>query len=269
MRLNKLVAFIKKDFVISRNYRFAFILEILGIFFSTASLYFLSRIFGSSVSPYLEPYGNNYFAFVLIGIALSSYLSFSLYSYSSQLRESQVQGTLEALLVTPTSLSTIVLFSSLYPFLYTSLSVIIYLILGILVFGFSLSKANFLTALVILTLSITSFSGLGILSAAFIMVFKRGSPIQWLVGSLSYLLSGTFYPVSVLPAWLQKFSYLLPLTYSLQGMRGALLQNLPLKPLLPEIIALLLFTLVLLPLGLGAFYYATRRAKIDGSLTHY
>ena len=269
MFLHKLLAFLKKDLLIALNYRFSFFLEVLGIFFSTTAFYFLSRIFGPGISPHLAPYGNNYFAFVLIGIALSSYLSFSLYSFSAQLRESQVQGTLEALLVTNTRLSTIVLLSSIYPLLYTSLSVLIYLILGATVFGFSLHNANILGALIILTLSVTSFSGIGILSAAFIMVFKRGSPIQWLVASLSYLLSGTLYPVSVLPDWLQKISLFLPLTYSLHGMRSALLLSHSLKKLVPDIIALVLFTAVLLPAGLAAFGYATSRAKQDGSLTQY
>ncbi len=269
MRFRKPLAFLKRDFIIALNYKFSFVLQLLGVFFSTAMFYFLSQVFGKGVSTYLEPYGGDYFAFVLIGIAFSSYLSFSLRSFSAQLRESQLQGTLEALLATPTSLSTIMLSSSLYPFLFTSFSVIVYFVFGAAVFGFPMGNANIPVAVLILILSIVSFSGLGILSAAFTMVFKKGSPISWLLSSLSMFLCGTFYPVSVLPSWLQKFSCLLPLTYSLHGMRYALLQNYSLTQLLPDIGALLLFSLVLLPLGLVAFSYATKRAKIEGSLAQY
>ncbi len=269
MGLRKPLAFLKRDLVIAVNYRFSFALELLAIFFPTATFYFLSQVFGEAVSSYIAPYGGDYFAFVLIGIAFSSYLTFSLSSFSAQVMESQVQGTLEALLTTPTSLSTILVSSTLYPFVFTSFSVIVYLALGVGLFGFPLGNANFVGAALILLLSVAAFSGLGILAAALIMVFKRGSPVEWLFSSASMLVSGTFYPISVLPAWLQNLSYLLPLTYSLHGMRYALLQRYSLTQLLPDIGALLLFSIVLLPLGLITFNYATRRAKMEGSLTHY
>lgn len=269
MKLCKPLAFLKKDFIIALNYKFSFVMEFFGVFFSVSVFYFLSQTFGKGISTYLEPYGGDYFSFVLIGIAFSDYLHVSLSSFSEQLRQAQLQGTLEAILVTPTSLSTIVFSSSLYPFFFASFSVIIYFVFGAAVFGFPLGNANIPAAVLILILSIISLSGLGILSAAFIMVFKKGSPIEWLLSSLSMLLCGTFYPVSVLPFWLQKFSYLLPLTHSLHGMRCALLQNYSLAQLLPDVGALVLFGLVFLPLGLAAFSYATKRAKIEGSLTQY
>ena len=269
MKFRKPLAFLKRDFIIAVNYRFSFLLQLLGTFFSVSMFYFLSQVFGKGVSAYLEPYGGDYFSFVLIGIAFSSYLTFSLSSFSRQLRESQLQGTLEALLTTPTSLSTIMLSSSLYPFIFTSFNVIVHILFGAAVFGFPLGNANFPAAVLILALSIASFAGLGIISAAFIMMFKRGSPIEWLLSSLSMLLCGTFYPPSVLPNWLQKLSSLLPLTYSLRSMRYALLQGSTLAELLPDIGALVLFGVVLLPLGLVAFNYATKRAKAQGSLAHY
>lgn len=269
MRFRKPLSFLKRDFVVALNYRFDFALQLLGVFFSTAMFYFLAQVFGQGVSTYLEPYGGDYFSFVLIGIAFSRYLAVFLSSFSAQLRESQFQGTLEALLATPTSVSTIMISSSLYPVLLASFDVIVYLIFGAAVFGLPLGNVNVPAAVLIIIFSIISFSGLGILSAAFIMVFKRGSPVEWLLTSLSMFLCGTFYPISVLPFWLQKFSYLLPLTYSLRGMRYALVQNYSPAQLLPDIGALVLFSLVLLPLGLVTFNYATKRARIEGSLTHY
>ncbi len=101
------------------------------------------------------------------------------------------------------------------------------------------------------------------------MVIKRGDPVTWIFTSLSWLLGGVIYPISILPDWLQKFSHLLPITYCLEGMRLALLKGLSTSALLPDISVLALFSVVLLPLSVGLFGYAVKRAKIEGSLTHY
>ena len=77
------------------------------------------------------------------------------------------------------------------------------------------------------------------------------------------------FPISVLPEWLRTISYLLPITYSLSGMRHALLQGYSLSALAPEITALMVFSVVLVPLGLLSFKYAVKRAKVDGSLVQY
>ncbi len=101
------------------------------------------------------------------------------------------------------------------------------------------------------------------------MVLKQGDPINWAFSALSGLLGGVFYPITVLPQWLQMFSYILPITYSLNAMRLALLQGYSLEALAPDIIALMLFSVVMLPFSIMAFRYAVRRAKVDGSLTQY
>jgi ABC-type multidrug transport system permease subunit len=67
------------------------------------------------------------------------------------------------------------------------------------------------------------------------------------IGSVSTLLGGVLYPITVLPIWLQIFSYLLPITYSLRGMRHALLQGYSLAALSLDILALAMFSVVLLP----------------------
>ena len=124
--------------------------------------------------PFLQSYGGDYFSFVLIGIAFSSYLSIGLNVFSQNLRQEQMMGTLEALLVTQTGIPTIILSSSLYSFILISFRVVAYLLLGALVFGVNMSGATLPAALLILILTIICFSGLGIISASFIMVLKGG-----------------------------------------------------------------------------------------------
>jgi len=241
----------------------------VGIFFSIAVFYFLSRLIGKSVTPYLTSYGGDFFSFLLIGIAFSRYLYVGLNGFARNIRNEQLVGTLEAMITTPTSLPLIIAFSSLWKFLFASLNIVLYLLLGVFLFSIDLGKANILSAIIIIVLTTVAFSGLGIISASFIIFFKRGDPINWLVGNISIFLGGVYYPIAILPEWLQKFSYLLPLTYSLSAMRKALLQGYPIGNLSSEIIALLIFSLTMIPLSLLIFTYAVKKAKEHGTLTQY
>ncbi|MFQ6061745.1 MAG: ABC transporter permease, partial [Methanosarcinales archaeon] len=221
----KTLNFIKRDFAIAISYKFAFFLQFFGIFLSVLTFYFIAKMFGNAVIPYLEPYGGDYFSFVLIGIAFSGYLWTGLGSFSDSIRREQMMGTLEAMLVTPTKISIIIIFSSLWNFIFTSIRVLIYLGIGVLLFKINISNENLFAALIILILTIICFSSIGIISASFIMVLKQGDPVNWIFSNVSGLIGGVYYPITVLPNWLQNFSYILPITYSLRGMRHALLQG--------------------------------------------
>lgn len=266
MFLVKPMAFLQKDFINEASYKFSFIIQFLGIFFTAIVFFNLSKLFGNTISPYLESYGGDYFSFVLIGIAFANYLQVSLRSFASCIRDAQMLGTLESLLVTQTNISTIIFSSSLYSFVVASFRVIVFLLIGVLLLGVDIGKANYIGAVLILLITIMSFSSLGIMSASFIMVLKRGDPLSWIFNNLSWLLGGVYYPVAILPGWVQKLSYLLPITHSLEGMRLALLKGYTLIGLLPCIIPLLIFTAIMLPISICVFKYAVKRAKIDGSL---
>jgi len=176
-------------------------------------------MFGDAAIPYLEPYGGDYFSFVLIGIAFSSYLTTGLGSFSGSIRNEQMMGTLEAMLVTPTKTSLIIVFSSLWNFIFTSIRVLAYLSIGVFLLNVNMSNANLFGALITLILTI--------------------------------------------------ICHILPITYSLRAMRHALLQGYTLEALAPDIFALVIFSIVMLPLSIITFKYAVRRAKVDGSLTQY
>ena len=101
------------------------------------------------------------------------------------------------------------------------------------------------------------------------MIMKRGNPVDWLVTGISWLLGGVYYPVSVLPDWLQKISYMLPITHSLEGMRMALLKGSSIGELTNSVMALGIFSIIMLPISVLSFRMAVRQAKIHGSLTQY
>lgn len=265
----KALAFIRRDFIEETSYKFSFFLQFFSIFISVMVYYFIARLFGAAAVPYLKPYGGDYFSFVLIGVAFTNYLEIALHSFSSSIRNAQMTGTLEAVLVTQTEIPTIIVSSALYSFIWTSFRVIVYLMIGIFLFKVNISQANFAGAAVILLLTITTFSSIGIISASFIMVLKKGDPVASIFSGLSWFLGGVYYPIAVLPSWLRRFSYIIPLTYSLEGMRFALLKGYSLKELSPNIMGLGLFSMIMLPFSILGFRLAVNKAKRDGSLTHY
>ncbi|MHC1611370.1 MAG: ABC transporter permease [Candidatus Methanospirareceae archaeon] len=268
MIYKKAFSFIIRDLVLATSYKFEFFLRLFFIFFSILTFYFVSKLIGGAGMVHLEPYGGDYFSFVLIGIAFSGYLMTALRSFSESIRGEQMMGTLEAMLVTPTSASAIIALSSLWNFIFTSFRVLMYLLIGILL-GVDMSNANIIGAMAILILTIICFGSIGIISASFIMILKKGDPINMFFMGTSELFGGVLFPITVLPEWLQTVSHILPITYSLSGMRHALLQGYSLSALAPEIIALLVFSVVLVPSSLLAFRYAVNKAKGDGSLVQY
>ncbi len=269
MTLRKLALLFGRDLAVARSYRLAFLIEIFQSLFGAASFYFLSRFVDSPKLERSLPAGTSYFSFALVGIAFFDYMSVALTTFDSSLQEARQNGTLENLLVTQTSLPVILAGSSLYPFVLMSLRTAIYIFWGAVLFGFPLRDANWLGAILVLGASVLAFCGLGILSASYLLVFKRGNPVNWAILGLSTVLGGMMYPVSVLPVWLQRMARLIPVTYSLEGMRAAILGHATMRELLPPIAGLLVFAAVLLPASFAIFSWALRRTKITGTLTHF
>lgn len=266
--LRLLLAFLVRDFRTEVSYRFSFLLNLAGIVFTAVTYYFVARLLGDSVRPLLEPYGGDYFAFALIGVAFASYFTLGLSGFARALRLAQTTGTLEAMLMTPAPVSTIILGSAAWSYVFTTFRVVIYLSLGVAL-GIELGDANYVAALVTLLLAISSFAALGIIAAGVIMVTKRGDPVTGLVGGFATLVGGVFYPVEIMPQWLQGIANLLPITYALRAMRLALLQGVSWQGLIPDLLALAAFTIVLFPLSLLVFRYAVDFARKEGSLAHY
>jgi ABC-2 type transport system permease protein len=264
----KIAAFFWRDFAIARGYRGALLLETLEALFGVATFYYLSRFVQSPELSSELPAGTNYFAFALVGFAFFDYLSVSLSAFDASLEEARQNRTLEALLVTQTPLPIILAGSAAYPFVALAIRTCVYLAWGALLFGFTPRSANWPGALAILLASILAFAGLGILSAGYSILFKRGNPAKWIVLGVSGLVGGMMYPVSVLPLPLRMLARLIPVTYSLEGMRAALLAGAGWRELLPSIGALLLFAAILIPLSFLVFAWALRRTKITGTLTH-
>jgi len=266
--LRDLLLFFERDLRIARTYRSPLVLEIMEALFGAATFYYVARFVDSPELRHTLPQGTSYFAYTLVGFAFFDYLHAALDSFDRSLQEARDTGTLEPLLATQVPLPMIVAGSAVYPFLATTVRIAVYLAWGTLLFGFPLRSANWPTVVAVLLAALLAFSGMGILSAAYLLLFKRGNPGKWFLLSISGVAGGMLFPVSILPGWLQVVAHLNPVTYALDAMRAALLDGAGVLQVARPLSILLLFAVILLPLSFGAFSWALRRTKMTGTLSH-
>jgi ABC-2 type transport system permease protein len=264
-----LVAFVRRELAALGGYRTAFVIRILGFGLAVGSLLFLSRFVGAAVNPHLATYRGNYLGFVVLGFLGTDFQQVGVSVLAQRIRMAQVMGTLEAEVATPAPPWMVLGAPPVYEFATAALRSAAYLLGAKLLLGLDLSHLNWLSLVVAVPLIIAAFSGLGLLAAATTMLVRRLNPVAMVIGSLSFFLSGVMYPVTVLPAWLRAVGSLLPLTHALAVLRGALLVGSGLGELRSSLLALLVFAGLLAPVGAAMFAFALRRARIDGSLSHY
>jgi ABC-2 type transport system permease protein len=271
--LRRIRAFIIRDFQLALSYRVEFFLRLLWILGIVTTFYFISRIFASNfVNAQYEQWQNPLIAW-LTGMAMLNYFMVGFSALANAIRQEQMQGTLESVLLTPINVPTVIISSSAWSYVEATFNSFLYLFFGWLFFGVQY-KGNFLLALLFLVLTTMCLACLGILSASFAMVFKRGDPFAILLGAGTALFSGVFFPKEMLQESLGqtggKFvAAINPSTHGLEGIRSVLIQGKTLSEVETSLIILLGFLAVLLPFSLWIFSRAIRRAKREGSLIQY
>lgn len=261
-------AFVVRDFRIAWSYRFGFFTQYAGIVFSLVSLKLASRLFGASTPAALGQYGGDYFSFALLGVAVSLLGYPAVKTFAQGVRAAQVTGTFEAMLATRTSPAMVVLSAGIFPVLVALVELALALAIGGLVFGAGFDVTRSGVVVVVLAMTLASFVGLGLLAAAFVIAFKQTEPFTSAFLALSLMVSGVLYPVAVLPNWLGWLSALLPLTHTIELVRGLFLHDAAIGSLGAHLGALAAFDL-LLPVGLASLSIALTWAKRTGSLAQY
>jgi ABC-2 type transport system permease protein len=269
--LRRIYAFIVRDFQLAVSYRFAFFMRMLSILIVTTTCFFVSRIFAGLTNTQDAQWQNPLAAW-LTGFAVLNYFMTGFSSLANAIRSEQMQGTLESVLLSPISVPTIIVASSAWDFVQATCYSFLYLFFGWLFFDVHY-RGNYLLALLFLLLTTLVLACLGILSASFAIVFKRGDPFGVLLGTGSALFSGVLFPTQLLTQYAGSafgtISHLLPATYGLDGIRRVLLEGQGLSQVREPLITLFIFLAVLLPFSLWVFARAIRRAKREGSLIQY
>ncbi|HEX8922636.1 MAG TPA: ABC transporter permease [Pyrinomonadaceae bacterium] len=269
--LRRVRAFVVRDFLLAISYRMDFFLRILTILIVVTIFFFISRIYAGFVNVE-DPQWRNPLPAWITGLAVLNYFMTGFSSLATAIRQEQAQGTLESVLLTPINLPTMIVSSSAWDFVQATFFSFLYLFFGWLFFDVHY-QGNFLLAFVFLILTTLVLACLGILSASFAMVFKRGDPFGIFLGTGSALFSGVLFPTRLLTEYagsgVSLITRILPPTYGLDGIRRVLIEGQGLAQVRDPLFTLLLFLAVLLPFSLWVFGRAVRRAKREGSLIQY
>ena len=267
--LNKAIAFIKKDFRISVSYKLQFVFQFLQIFFSIAVIFFIGKMLTQSGKTILSTYNSDYFSFALIGLAINSYLKAGLVNVTNDIRQTMNQGTLEAMCATPTDYTWLIFCSSLWQFLFETIRVACYFAIAIFIFGMKLNNINWPAFLLGLALTAPVFLMLGVISCSILVVIKRGDPINWIFSSVGAILAGTMFPITVLPTWLQKISFWMPLTNSLHAARLSVLTGAGPSQIAGNITILACYIIILIPVTILTNNFCMHYAKKQGAFSTY
>ncbi len=205
---------------------------------------------------------------LMIGAIFWNYLSVVFSWIAETIAVERWEGTLEYTMMAPIRRSSRLIGQVAYAMVYGLIHTAAILIVLVLFFPqLDLSKANAGTAVVFMVLGSFSFVGIGILAAILPLLYvERGAQMTFVVQSSLLLVSGVYYPVDILPGWMQVLSRLSPATYVLDGVRAGLSNGVGVADLGRDVWPLIILGIVLIPFSLWAFGRAERYAKRTGKL---
>lgn len=259
-------AIARRDLAIELSYRLQFVLRLSQVVFFAATLFFISKLVEEPDA--LSRFGGDYFEFALVGLIVTAFATVGLGAFSKSIADEQRAGTLEVLLTVPTPPSTLLAGSLVVPLGLAAANVGVYVLIGTAL-GVRFPVEGLVLAVPLLGLTVATFCELGVLSAAFIVLTKRGDPLTLLLSQGTTFLAGALFPTTLLPAPLEALSRAVPAYYGLEGLRQALFEGAGAGSVAGELLALLAFNVALAPLALFCFARALRVARVTGTLGNY
>ena len=205
--------------------------------------------------------------YLVVGTLVWRYLSLIFYWITDVIGLERWEGTIEYTLMAPIHRLTHMAGQTIFAVAYSIFFTAIILVVTVMLFSIDLSNANLPGAALVLLSGSLSFVGIGVMGSILPLLFpERGSQMTHVIIATLLLISGVYYPVEVLPAFLQRVSVISPATYVLRGVRAALLEGVGLATLWSDIWPALLIGVATIPLGLWIFGLAERYAKRAGKL---
>lgn len=261
-------AFVFRDFHMTRRYLSWVIVSVVYSIASGAAV----ALIGVAADDYMLTLK------LVLGAVLWNFLSAMFHEIANSISYERWEGTLEYTFMAPVSrlvhLSGVNLAAIIYSIIRTIL-----VLFGLMVFvHVSFAGANLPGLIVVLIVGSLAFMGLGLMAAILpVMSPENGAQATNIFQGVLLLISGVYYPVEVLPAWLQPFSAISPATYALSAGRKLMgldnsastegqLAGAPLSTVLPELGMLLFMGALFIPLGLWVFALVEAWAKRTGKL---
>ena len=268
--LSKLSAFLRRDLLTRLSYRTAIIADWFSLFSQALVFSFVGKI----VNPALLPTGGaadetTYIAYVSVGIAVSGFLAVGLARLVGAIRQEQFMGTLESLMVTPTTASVILLGSVVYDLIYVPIRTVVFLVIVSIWFDVSFQASGYIPALIILAAFIPFVWGLGSVASASVLTFRRGTGVLGFATFALTFTSGAYFPLTLFPDWVQTLAKLNPIAVAIAGMREQLIGGADWAAVGDALLKLVPMSGGMLIVGLYAFRLAMRRERRLGTLGLY
>jgi ABC-2 type transport system permease protein len=196
-------------------------------------------------------------------------VTLALVKVSSAIRQEQLMGTLESMLISPTAAFTIQLGTVLYDLLYIPVRTALFLGVAGALFGFRFHLGGIVPAGLVLITFIPFVWGLGVLAAGATLTFRRGTSAFGALLTFMALGSGAYFPVDSLPHWVRGIAAGNPMTLAADGLRNALISSSPWHHVGGTLLVLGPLAVVSLALGSAGFRLALQRERRRGSLALY
>jgi ABC-2 type transport system permease protein len=204
---------------------------------------------------------------LLIGAVVWAYLGIIFEILTETVAWERWEGTIEYTFMAPLSRPIHLFGMGLFAIAYGVIRAVLLFAVVALFFSLQLSNANFAAALVVLIVASISFIGIGMMTAVLPLISpEKGTQLGFVAQGILLVVSGVYYPVSVLPEWMQWLAKISPATYALDGIRDAILNGAGISAMWPDIWPLIIIGVVSVPLGLEVFRRGERYAKRHGKL---
>jgi len=258
-------AFTRRDFLVTRSYRLPFVLDAVSGFFFLATYYFISKTFEGVPTESLHG-APSYFAFAAVGAAIGAVVETACTGIANRIRQEQLAGTLEILVVQPLRSFDLCLGLVGFPFLFGLFRAALYLGLAFAWIGVDPTTPSWPGVVVIFLTTGAALATIGIISGAFTLLFKAGVTIVGFCLFALTLISGAVFPISTLPGWLQPLGNASPLRFAFNGARSALFEGSGWES---DALWLAAFGAIGIPIAAVVFDWALQHTKQRASLGQY
>jgi ABC-2 type transport system permease protein len=258
------LAILKRDALMFVSYRMRFMTQALSLIFSVTLFYYVSRLV--TIDTFASP--DAYFAFVVVGILIFQVVTSTMAMLPVTVRQELVAGTFERLVLSPFGAVAGVLAMTIFPLLRSLLLGVVMLGFAALAFSLDLEWSTAALALPIGLLGALAFMPFAALFTAAVLAFKQAPGAGFVVSAIS-LVSGLYFPVDLLPGWIEWTSEVQPFTPTVDLMRH-LLVGTPLGgSALVDVAKLAGFAGVLLPLSIWILTKALQAGQRRGTVIEF